>query len=602
MSFQTIPELFFQTVNTHPDRIGLADKINGEWVTLTYSEIKQKVEQLAAGLTDLGVKENDKVAILSNNNSKWAISDYAIVGLGAISVPVYPTLIPEQIKYIMNDSESSWIIAENVEQTQKVIDVIDDCPNLKGIVSMDGSLSNDPRVTAFEEILSSGDQHMETEGFTIRDTSKIVTPDHVLTLIYTSGTTGNPKGVILTHKNLASNVTAGRKAIDVGETDVFLSFLPLSHSFERMVGHYTAFSAGSAVYFAENIDKVAENMREVKPTVMASVPRLFEKMYTKVLDSVNESPAIRQKIFWWAIGVGTKASKYFQRNEKPTGFLATKFNIANKLVFSKLMERVGGRLRYFVSGGAPLTKDIGEFFSSANIPILEGYGLTETSPVITVNRMELYKFGTVGSTIDGVEVKIAEDGEILCRGDNVMVGYYNNEAATKEVLADDGWFHTGDIGELDEDNYLRITDRKKSLLVTSGGKNVAPAPLESALTKYKYIEQCLVIGDQRNFISAMVVPAFDALLEWAEANNISTSDTNDLVKQSKVQALYDGIVEEAMEPFARYEKVRKIAIMSQPWTIEGGELTPKLSVKRKVVLQKYADVVDGIYSAPKEDQ
>ncbi|NOZ75349.1 MAG: long-chain fatty acid--CoA ligase, partial [FCB group bacterium] len=278
-----------------------------------------------------------------------------------------------------------------------------------------------------------------------------------------------------------------------------------------------------------------------------------------------------------------------------TGLLALKFKIADKLVFSKLKERVGGRIRYFVSGGAPLSKDIGEFFSSADIPILEGYGLTETSPVITVNRIELYKFGTVGPPIEGVEVKIAEDGEILCRGDNVMKGYYNNPEATKEVLDEDGWFHTGDVGEFDEDGYLRITDRKKNLIVTSGGKNIAPAPLENALTKSKYIEQCLVIGDRRKFISALVVPSFEALYDWAKANNVAIDDHSELVQNEKVIALYNGVVEESMAEFAKYEKVKKITILPNPWTIEDGELTPKLSVKRKVVESKYKAEIDAIY-------
>jgi len=400
---------------------------------------------------------------------------------------------------------------------------------------------------------------------------------------------------MLTPKNLGSNVQAGRKAISVGEEDVFLSFLPLSHSFERMVGHYTAFSAGSTVYYAESIETVADNMAEAHPTVMTSVPRLYEKMYTKILDKVSNDPPIRQKIFWWALGVGARAAKYFQRNQKPSGLLALQFKLAEKLVFSKLKERVGGRLKYFVSGGAPLSKDIGEFFASANIPILEGYGLTETSPVITVNHIELYKFGTVGPPIDGVEVKIADDGEILCRGDNVMKGYYNDPEATKEVIDEDGWFHTGDIGEFDEDGYLKITDRKKNLIVTSGGKNIAPAPLENALTKSKYIEQCLVIGDRRKFVSAVVVPAFEALYEWAKANNVPVDNHEELVRNEKVVALYNGVVEEAMKDFAQYEKVKKIALMSNPWSIETGELTPKLSVKRKVVESKYKTVIDALY-------
>ncbi|RMF10592.1 MAG: long-chain fatty acid--CoA ligase [Candidatus Neomarinimicrobiota bacterium] len=595
MSYTTIPELFFNTIDQYGNHDAYYEKVDGKWVGLTFREVYDHVNAFAGGLQSLGVAKDDKVAILSTNNPRWSISDYAIVCLGAVTVTVYPTLISHQIKFIVDDSETKLIVVEDEEQAQKVLEFIDNSPKLEKIITMNDSLADNEQVITMSAVKEMGRKKIE-EGFSIRESSSCVRPEDLLTLIYTSGTTGNPKGVMLTHNNLVSNIKAGRKAISVSEEDVFLSFLPLSHSFERMVGHYTAFSAGSTVYYAESIDTVAQNMMEVHPTVMTSVPRLYEKMYAKVLDKVSNDPPIRQKIFWWALGVGARAAKFLQRNQQPTGWLAFQFSIANKLVFSKLKERVGGRIRYFVSGGAPLSKDIGEFFASANIPILEGYGLTETSPVITVNRIELYKFGTVGPPIEGVEVKIADDGEILCRGENVMKGYYNNPEATAEVLEPDGWFHTGDIGEFDEDGYLRITDRKKNLIVTSGGKNIAPAPLENALTKSKYIEQCLVIGDKRKFISALIVPSFETLYEWAKANNVSTDDHEQLVQNEKVQALYNGVVEEAMQDFARYEKVKKFVLMAQPWSIETGELTPKLSVKRKVVESKYKEMIDQIYA------
>jgi long-chain acyl-CoA synthetase len=447
-------------------------------------------------------------------------------------------------------------------------------------------------------VLDLGEKHIADNNFSISKSSETAQPDDLLTIIYTSGTTGNPKGVMLTHKNLISNVLAGRAAIHFGSDDTFLSFLPLSHSFERMAGHFTAFSLGATTYYAESIESVAENMLEVSPTIMISVPRFFEKVNARIIDKVSNDPALRQKIFWWAIGVGKKCAPYLQSNRKPSGFLGFKFKIADKLVFSKLKARVGGKLRFFVSGGAPLSKEVGEFFASANIPIIEGYGLTETSPVITANREELYKFGTVGSAVDGVEVKIAKDGEILCRGDNVMKGYYKNPEATKEVLEEDGWFHTGDIGEFDEDGYLKITDRKKSILVTSGGKNVAPAPLEIALTSSKYIEQSLVIGDRRNFISALIVPSFEVLEEWALTNDIDYGgDRQILCDNPKVKELYDKEVESTMERFSHYERVKKCSILAKEWTIESGETTPKLSVKRKVVEDNYASIIDAMYTS-----
>ena len=596
MEISTIAELFLKSVDNLPDHPAYFDKVDGEWVKTTYGEAGKIVENLAFGLASLGVKSSDKVAILSGNQSRWVLSDYAITGLGAATVTVYPTLISSQIKYIIENSDSKLIFVEDEEQTAKVMEFIDDLTELKTVVVMNDQTSDDKRLIGFSDLIKTGNDFKSTAGFTFKERALAVKPDDLLTLIYTSGTTGDPKGVMLSHKNLVSNIINGRKAIKIDDTDVFLSFLPLSHSFERMVGHLTAFSANSKVYFAESIDTVAENMREVHPTVVVAVPRFFEKVHAKVIDKVSNDPAIRQKIFHWALGVGKKSAQYLTRGSKPTGFLGFKFGIADKLVFSKLKERVGGSLRFFVSGGAPLSKEIGEFFASANIPILEGYGLTETSPVITCNRTELFKFGTVGSTIDGVEVKIAEDGEILCKGDNVMLGYYKNPEATTEAIDNDGWFHTGDVGHLDEENYLVITDRIKNLIVTSGGKNIAPSQLENALVLSKYIEQCLAIGDRRKFVSALIVPAQENLTSWAETQGIPSEDYKTLLAHPQVMALFEAEVEKSMEGFARYEIIKKFALLPELWTISGGEITPSLKVKRKVVLEKYADQVEGIYS------
>ncbi len=578
-----------------PDHVAYSEKKNGQWVSLTYGEVGKLVETLAAGLHGLGVRRGDKIAILSANNPRWGISDYAITGMGCATVTVYPTLIPSQIQFILEDSDTKMIIAQDQVQTDKVLSFFDSSPKLEKIICMDDTVAATENVMRFQDVLELGIKS-QGEGFSLAEESKQCKPDDLLTLIYTSGTTGNPKGVMLTHSNLVSNVQATNKALAIDHNDSFLSFLPLSHSFERMAGHFFAFSANTSVYFAESMDTIAENMGEVKPTLMTSVPRLYEKMYTKVLDKVAGDPALRQKIFWWAIGVGKEAAKLLQRNQQPTGFLAFKYGVASKLVFSKIKERVGGKLRFFVSGGAPLSKEIGEFFAAANIAILEGYGLTETSPVITVNRAELYKFGTVGKVIDGVEVKIAEDGEILCKGPNVMKGYYNNPEDTAEAIDKDGWFHTGDIGEFDEDNYLRITDRKKNLLVTSGGKNIAPAPMEIALGSEKFIDNILVVGDNRKFISALVVPSFEALEEWATMNSVEYSDRSGLIENPRVKQLFEDIVTSVMTKFARYEQVKKIELLPDVWSIESGELTPKLSVKRKVVEKKYADVIEKMYT------
>lgn len=579
-----------------PEHPAYYDKVDGEWVKTTYGDAGKIVENLAFGLASVGINPGDNVAILSTNQSRWALSDYAITGLGAASVTVYPTLIAPQIKYIISNSDSKLIFTEDQEQTAKVMEFIDETPELKTVVVMNDDTSDDKRVIGFSDLMKTGADFKSQAGFTFEERSKAIKPDDLLTLIYTSGTTGDPKGVMLTHKNLISNIVNGRKAIKIDHTDVFLSFLPLSHSFERMVGHLTAFSANGIVYYAESIDTVAADMQDVHPTVVVAVPRFFEKVHGRVIDKVSNDPALRQKIFYWALGVGQKSAKYLTRGSKPTGFLAFKFSLADKLVFSKLKERVGGKLRFFVSGGAPLSKAIGEFFASANIPILEGYGLTETSPVITCNRTELFKFGTVGGTIDGVEVKIADDGEILCKGDNVMKGYYKNPEATAETIDKDGWFHTGDVGHLDDENYLVITDRIKNLIVTSGGKNIAPAQLENALILSKYIEQCLAIGDQRNFVSALIVPSQENLVAWAEENSLPSEDYATLIMHPQVMELFEAEVEQSMEDFARYEKIKKFVLLPELWTISGGEITPSLKVKRKVVIEKYAEQIEQIYS------
>ena len=591
MSYKTIAEMFIQCVEQFADNPAFFDKIDGEWQKKTYREAGDIVENLASGLASLGVQKGDKIAIISTNSSRWAFADYAITGLGAVTVTVYPTLTTPHMKYIFDDSETHYAFVGNKEQLDKTKSLIQECEHMKGYVLMDDSDDDTDKVFGFSSLIERGKAYKESSDFDFKAIASTINPDDLLTLIYTSGTTGNPKGAMLSHNNLIANIKSGKKSIHIDESDVFLSFLPLSHVFERMVGHFSGLSSGGRVYYAESIDTVADNMGEIKPTIMASVPRLYEKMYAKIIDKVSNDPPLRQKIFWWAISVGKEAMPNICKNSRPSGWLGFKFGLAEKLVFSKIKERVGGRLRFFVSGGAPLSQEIAEFFAAANIIILEGYGLTETSPVITNNRLEDVKFGTVGKPIDGVEVKIAEDGEIICRGENVMVGYYNNEAATREVIDENGWFHTGDIGEFDEDGFLRITDRKKNIIVTSGGKNIAPAPMEIALIASKYIEQVVVLGDRRNFVSALIVVAQETLSEWANEQGID----GEIIQDERTDKLFENEVSKAMAGFAHYETVKKFKLVADEWSVESGELTPTLKVKRKVVEKKYADLIDSIY-------
>jgi long-chain acyl-CoA synthetase len=420
--------------------------------------------------------------------------------------------------------------------------------------------------------------------------------DDLATLIYTSGTTGDPKGVMLTHGNLLSNIENSLHHLSVSEKDTFLSFLPLSHVFERMAGHFLATSCGCGIAYAESIDSVAANMGEVRPTIMASVPRLYEKIYARILENVESGSPLKRKIFYWAIKIGKQHSTCLME-KKPVGkLLAVKRNLAYKLVFNKLAQRVGGRLRFFVSGGAPLAKEIAEFFASAGLLIFEGYGLTETSPVIAVGKEDHYKFGTVGPVIPNIEVKIEEDGEILTRGSHVMAGYYHKEAETREAIDEEGWFHTGDIGFIDDSGFLTITDRKKNIIVTSGGKNIAPQNIENLLIQSKYIEQVVVVGDKRKYCCAVIVPAFEALDVWIKNNELSFSSPAEMVKSPAVRELIRNEIDSINQKLASYETIKDFVLAPQAFSIETGDLTPSLKVKRKVVLEKYKDDIERIYS------
>ncbi len=595
MKYKSLAEMFYSVCKTYPEKTGMMYKEGGKYREVKFREIEEKVRRVAGGLASLGVQKGDKVVLLSPNRIEWALSDYAILSLGAVTVPIYPTLLAPQVKYITNDSDAKIAILADKTQFQKMLEVESELEKIEKFIIFDKDDIQHPRAISFEELMEKGAKFLgEHPDFIEKSVEKVETDD-LATIIYTSGTTGEPKGVMLTHGNFLSNIEGSLRAIPITHEEIFLSFLPLSHVFERMVGHFLAFYLGATIAYAESIDTVADNLQEVKPTVMASVPRLFEKIYGRILDSLEEGSALKKKLFFWAIEVGKEVVAH-QQQKKPLPLgLKIKQKIANKLVFSKLQERVGGRIRFFVSGGAPLPKEIGEFFTAAGLLILEGYGLTETSPVIAVNRLENFKFGSVGLPLDNVEVKIAEDGEILTRGPHVMKGYYKKEAETREAIDEEGWFHTGDIGFIDDDGFLIITDRKKNIIVTSGGKNVAPQPIENLLTQSRYVEQAVVIGDKRKFCSALIVPNMDNLKKFAEEKGITYSSTNELFQHPEVQNLYYSEIERLSKDLASYEKVKKFALIEQPFTIETGELTPTLKAKRRVIEQKYKDIIDKIY-------
>ncbi len=593
MRYKNLAEMFFQTTSKYGDRTAFQYKDGGAYQPISYNEANKRVHQIAAGLVALGVKKGDKVALLSENRWEWAFSDYAIVALGAVNVPIYPSLLSDQVKYIINDSEASVILCSNDDQYQKVAAVRAECRTLKSVIVIDKEQSND--YLTFDQLRAKGDEYLAGNPDYLEKQIATVETDDLATIIYTSGTTGEPKGAMLTHGNFLSNIEGSLQHLDVDENDLFLSFLPLCHVFERMAGHYLSMYSGAGVAYAESIDTVAANMGEVHPTVMTSVPRLYEKIYARILESVENGSGLKRKIFYWAIGVGREYINTVMYNKPVSGGLQFKRNLAHKLVYRKLAERVGGKLRFFVSGGAPLSREIAEFFGAAGLLIFEGYGLTETSPVIAVNSSRAYRFGTVGPVIPNVEVKIAEDGEILTRGPHVMKGYFKKEDATKEAIDGENWFHTGDIGMIDDDGFLAITDRKKNILVTSGGKNIAPAPIENQLITSKFIEQAMVIGDQRRFCSAVIVASLEALEAWAKEKGIAYESHKDLIEKPEVKNLYRAEVDRVNEDLARYEAIKEFVLTERQFTIESGEITPTLKVKRKVVIENYRDAIEEIY-------
>jgi long-chain acyl-CoA synthetase len=589
----TINRLFFDAVEKHARNDALSYKVKGVWTPFSHATILERVRRVAYGLSRLGVQAHDRVGILSENRPEWLIADYACILSSLTDVPIYPTLPAEQIPYLLNDSGAKVIFVSTADQAKKIASIRTQVPALTHIIGFAATKEDgcDLTLADLETMGAVEDTPARAEQFK-RD-ALAVGPDQLITLIYTSGTTGNPKGVMLTQDNVYSNVIATNNTLKVDARDRALSFLPLSHIFER-TGDYFLFANGVAIAYAESIDTVPVNMSEIKPTLMMSVPRLYEKIYARVVENAVSGGAVKKNIFFWAKRVGERWSDVKLSGREPGGLLAWQYGLAKKLVFSKLQERTGGNLRFFVSGGAPLSPEIAKFFYSAGLVILEGYGLTETSPVITCNTLEHYRLGTVGRPLAGVEVQIASDGEILSRGPHIMKGYYNNPEATKEAIDDGLWFHTGDIGEL-VDGYLKITDRKKDIIVTAGGKNIAPQPIEGLIKTNKYVSQAVMIGDKRKFPSVLIVPNWDTLEKWAGSQGIVWTSRAELLAMPTIHAKMEKEVMATLVGLAHYETPKKVALLEHDFSIERGELTPKLSVKRRVIDKTYKALIDGLY-------
>ncbi|NND94143.1 MAG: long-chain fatty acid--CoA ligase [Flavobacteriales bacterium] len=569
-----------------PQDVSVGTKTKDGWKTLSTRELYDISHRLGAGLVSKGIAPNDKVAIISTTNRhEWNIIDLAVLQIGAIDVPVYPTITEKDYEYILNDSECRLAFVSDIELYRKLKSIQSVCPKLEGIYIMDQD-SDAPHWSTLME----GD--IEKSHDIVDPLKENVKHEDLATLIYTSGTTGVPKGVMLSHRNIVSNVLASAERLPASPGYKALSFLPLCHIFERMLIYLYAYK-GTNIYYAESLETIGDDLKEVKPDIFTAVPRLLEKVYGKIMAKGDDLTGIKRKLFFWAV----KLAERFEYYGENGAWYEFKLKIARKLIFSKWQEALGGNVKLAASGSAALSPRLSRIYNAAGIPIMEGYGLTETSPVVSVNEKDNrgFKFGTTGRPIRGVEVKIAEDGEILVKGPNLMMGYYNKPEQTAQVIDQDGWFHTGDIGELVDGEFLKITDRKKEIFKTSGGKYIAPQIMENVFKQNKFVEQLIVLGENKKHPSALIVPSFENLLEECEEMGVDTSDLSKTLSDPKVIDLYNKVLEKCNSGFARWEKIKKYILLPKEFTIEGGELTPTLKLKRKAIHSKYASQIEELY-------
>lgn len=598
----TLAEKIWDSVDRFEDRPAQTWYDGETWHTRTYGEFGRSIQQIAGGLVAAGIEKGDRVAIWSKNSIRWAEVDLANQMIGAVTVPVYDTLTGGQAAYILEDSGAKLLFVQDESVLDRLKAEKKATKGLKEIVALDGECS----CTSYDAFAAKGAEHFAAHPSFFQEARESVGPDDLASLVYTSGTTGNPKGVMLTHANFASNALLGPYLANIDENDKYLSFLPLSHVFERTGGHFMAYISGAHVVFARDITLLTEDMVTHSPTIMMSVPRLYEKIYAKITKKLEEGSPVKRFLFAQAVSVGRAANVYRVRGVKVPASLRRRLAFFDMLVYKKLRQAVGGKLRYFVSGGAALNKEIEEFFWAVGIEILQGYGLTETSPVVHVNYPGHVRFGSVGHAVPRCETKIdttgwesarkdVVEGEICVRGPMVMKGYFHNDKATQEVMDEDGFFHTGDIGYIDDDGFLFITDRKKEILVLANGKNVAPQPIEGLLKLQPHIEQACIIGDDKNFVTALLVPDFEALEEYAATHGIVAGSGNELVATAEVRGLFEREVEAVNAQLARFEQIKKFEVLGEEWTVEGGELTPSLKLKRRIILDKFQPLVEKLY-------
>ena len=573
----------------------LRSKVGGTWTPISARDFGYTVRALSLGLNSLGIQPGDRVAMLSENRPEWAMADYAILCAGAWTVTIYPTLPAQQIVPLLLDSGAKAIFVSTLEQLGKIMQIKSQCPALEYVVSMDAIPPGEPGFFTFNGLVDKGRPTLEMSPGIFEQRAARVQPDDVATIIYTSGTTGDAKGAMLTHGNLVSNIRSSLQVMPITGDATGLSFLPLSHVFERTLD-YAYLYKGASIAYAESVEKLRDNFIEVAPHCFALVPRVYEKVYGRIQERVQAGSAFKRKLFQWAVRVGRERVAFEERGEPVPAKLARKAKLADKLVFSKIRGILGSRFRFAFSGAAPLSRDLAEFYLAAGIIIYEGYGLTETSPVIAVNGPGRSRLGTVGRPIPDVEVRIANDGEILSRGPHIMKGYYKKPEATAEAIDADGWFHTGDIGHLDEDGYLVITDRKKDLIVLAGGKKAAPQPIENELKKSPYIELPIVLGDRHKFLAAVIVPNFERLKHRVTTVGWDV-DWERLDADPKIRRLFQGEIDAYNANVAHHEQIRAFALLSADLTIEDGSITPTLKVKRRVLESRYRDLIDTMYKA-----
>jgi len=593
---KTLPEMFHRTVEKFPEVPALVGRFQARYHSITYRHMAEKVRDFGKGLIALGIAAKDHGAILSENRPEWAIADMAFAHVGVVNIAIFPNIPTGQVEYIISDAGVKIIVVSDRAQLKKALEIRNRNKHLR-IISMETPPDEATDIETFDGVIGLGESSPETDTEFEKRTHN-TRPDDWASIIYTSGTTGDPKGVILSHSNFVSNVEAAREVLHFQPGEVLLSFVPLNHVMGRLVDHYLPMSTGSTIAYVESPLRLRQNLLEIKPHYMLLVPRVLEMFHEGILATVAKASPMAQRIFNQAFSTGTRCCRLMEHKQTVPFYLTILWRLADFLVFRKIRTSLGlERLKFFFSGGASMPLAIAEFFCAFNIRVMEGYGLSETSPLVAVNPVNLLKFGTVGLPIKGVEIKIADDGEILVKGPNVMEGYYNKPVDTAEAIDKNGWFHTGDIGKLDEDGYLEITDRKKNLIVLSNGKKVAPQPIENRLAESPFISHAIIIGDKRNTITAMLAPNFKNIRDWAENNKLDLDlhDNMTIASHQKVVRLIKSEIERLLPDLADYEKIRKFSIISEELNVENGALTPTLKVKKRILLERYKDVIEAMY-------